>query len=61
MEFLDLPLGRTEVIRWKSVDGLEIEGLLTYPAGCVGGRRYPLLLVVHGGPTDVFRQEFISA
>jgi dipeptidyl aminopeptidase/acylaminoacyl peptidase len=28
-----LPLGKTEVIRWKSGDGKEIEGLLTYPVG----------------------------
>ncbi len=60
-EFLDVPLARTEVIRWKSVDGLEIEGLLTYPADYVSGRRYPLLLIVHGGPTDVFLREFIGS
>jgi dipeptidyl aminopeptidase/acylaminoacyl peptidase len=53
-----LPLGRTEVIRWKSADGLEIEGLLTYPSIYEPGRRYPLLLVIHGGPTGVFKQSF---
>jgi dipeptidyl aminopeptidase/acylaminoacyl peptidase len=54
------PLGKTEVIRWKSKDGLEIEGLLTYPAGYEKGRRYPLLLNVHGGPTGVFVRSFIA-
>lgn len=29
---LDRPLGKTEVVRWKSSDGMEIDGLLTYPA-----------------------------
>jgi dipeptidyl aminopeptidase/acylaminoacyl peptidase len=54
------PLGRTEVIRWKSADGREIEGLLTYPVGYVAGRRVPLILNVHGGPAGVFQQTFIG-
>ncbi len=53
-------LGRTEVIRWKSKDGMEIEGLLTYPANYQAGRRVPLLVIVHGGPTGVFTQSFIA-
>ena len=55
-----LPLGRTEVIRWKSTDGLEIEGLLTYPATYEKGKRYPLLLNVHGGPAGAFTQTYIG-
>jgi dipeptidyl aminopeptidase/acylaminoacyl peptidase len=55
------PLGRTEVVRWKSVGGLVIEGLLTYPAGFKKGKRYPLLLVIHGGPMGVFTQSFVGA
>ena len=54
------PLGRTEIIRWKAPDGLEIEGLLTYPVGYQPGRRIPLALVIHGGPTGVFVQSFIA-
>ncbi|MEK6299618.1 MAG: S9 family peptidase [Acidobacteriota bacterium] len=56
----NLPLGRTEVVRWKSTDGLDVEGLLTYPANYESGKRAPLLLVVHGGPTGVFAQSFIG-
>ena len=52
------PAGRTEVIRWKSSDGLEIEGLLTYPVGYKTGIRSPLLLVIHGGPMGVFTETF---
>jgi dipeptidyl aminopeptidase/acylaminoacyl peptidase len=52
------PLGRTETIRWKSADGLEIEGLLTYPVGFAPGKRFPMLVVVHGGPMGVFTQQF---
>jgi dipeptidyl aminopeptidase/acylaminoacyl peptidase len=53
-------VGRTEVIRWKSNDGKEIEGLLTYPVGYQNGQRVPLILNIHGGPTGVFLQSFIG-
>ncbi len=53
-------LGRTEVVRWKSKDGKEIEGLLTYPVGYQAGQRVPLILNVHGGPAGVFQQTFIG-
>jgi len=54
------PLGKTEVVRWKSADGREIEGLLTYPVGYQAGRKVPLILNVHGGPAGVFQQSFIG-
>jgi len=59
-EFLRIPVGHTEVIHWRSVDGLEIEGLLTYPVGYQSGRRYPLLVSVHGGPANAWLQSFIG-
>jgi dipeptidyl aminopeptidase/acylaminoacyl peptidase len=40
-----------ETARWASADGVEIEGLLTYPAGYEAGRRYPLVVEIHGGPS----------
>ena len=46
----DAPLGRTEMVRWTSADGTEIEGLLTYPVGYRTDVRYPLLVRLHGGP-----------
>jgi len=49
------PKHAREVIKWKSQDGAEIEGVLHKPAGFVPGRRYPLLVVIHGGPTGVSR------
>jgi dipeptidyl aminopeptidase/acylaminoacyl peptidase len=54
-------LGRTVVLRWKSKDGLEIEGLLTYPVDYVEGNKVPLALVIHGGPMGVFTETFIGA
>lgn len=59
----DLPklaLGKTEVIKWKSSDGREVEGLLTYPVDYRPGTRVPLLLVIHGGPAGVFTQNFLA-
>ncbi|HVQ36379.1 MAG TPA: S9 family peptidase [Pyrinomonadaceae bacterium] len=55
-----LPVGKTEVVKWKSSDGLEIEGLLTYPVAYQAGRKVPLLLVIHGGPAGVFTQSFLA-
>lgn len=58
---LKLPaLGRTEVVRWKSKDGKDVEGLLTYPVGYQTGQRVPLILNVHGGPAGVFLQTFLG-
>ena len=45
-----LELGRTESIEWNSPDGFREDGVLTYPVGYERGRRYPLVLVIHGGP-----------
>lgn len=56
-----LPLGKTEVARWKGSDGMEVEGLLSYPVNYQPGKRVPLLLVIHGGPTGVFVQNFIGS
>jgi len=55
-----LPLGETKLIRWKGKDGLEIEGLLTYPVGYEAGKKYPLILNIHGGPMGVFSESFIG-
>jgi len=49
------PRHAREVVRWKSQDGAEIEGVLHQPADFQAGRRYPLLVVIHGGPTGVSR------
>ena len=39
---------------------MEIEGLLTYPASYKKGKKYPLLLIVHGGTTGIFVKDFIG-
>jgi len=39
-----------ELISWKSTDGLEIEGVLSTPVKFDTSKKYPLLVVIHGGP-----------
>lgn len=39
-----------EIISWQSSDGLEIEGVLSTPVDFDANKKYPLLVVVHGGP-----------
>jgi dipeptidyl aminopeptidase/acylaminoacyl peptidase len=48
-------LGTREVISWKSQDGTTIEGVLIKPANFDATRKYPLLCIIHGGPTGVDR------
>jgi dipeptidyl aminopeptidase/acylaminoacyl peptidase len=48
-------VGNREMISWKSTDGTLIEGVLHKPADFQPGRRYPLLVLVHGGPTAISR------
>lgn len=51
------PLPINEVIQWKSKDGATIEGILLKPANYDEKKKYPLLVVIHGGPTGVDRPE----
>jgi dipeptidyl aminopeptidase/acylaminoacyl peptidase len=46
-------LGTSEVITWKSQDGAEIEGVLHKPKNYDPQKKYPLLVVIHGGPTGI--------
>ncbi|MGC2527406.1 MAG: S9 family peptidase, partial [Candidatus Acidiferrum sp.] len=46
-------VARREVISWKSGDGTVIEGVLLKPSDFNPKKKYPLLVVIHGGPTGV--------
>ena len=57
--FVDkLDLGRTESVQWKTDDGMDADGVLTYPVGYRRGRKYPLVLVIHGGPEGASTMRF---
>jgi len=44
-----LPLGKTDVIEW-TCDKFSENGLLTYPPDFNPTQKYPLVLLIHGGP-----------
>ena len=54
-------LATREVISWQSQDGTIIEGILLKPADFDPTKKYPLLCVIHGGPTGVDRPTLLDA
>ncbi len=45
-----IALGPVEVVQWKSKGGISLEGIATFPAGYEKGKKYPFLVLPHGGP-----------
>src|SRR5262249_34288471 len=56
--FAELEIGPTEDVEFKSKDGTDVHGLLTYPVGYVKGAKVPLLLRIHGGPNGQDQHSF---
>ena len=54
----DYSLAPSEIVKWKSKDGTEIEGVLTKPVGYQAGTKVPFLLNPHGGPTGASINNF---
>jgi dipeptidyl aminopeptidase/acylaminoacyl peptidase len=52
-------LGRTESIKWDN-DGFHMDGVVTYPPDFAAGKKYPLVLYVHGGPRSASKEAFSS-
>lgn len=46
-------VAQSEVISWKSKDGTTIEGVLHKPSNYDASKKYPLFVVIHGGPTGI--------
>lgn len=51
-------LADTRIVRWRNAEGVEIEGVLTTPAGMKPGLPAPLVVIPHGGPDDVTTTRF---
>lgn len=49
-----LELQDVERITYKSADGWDIDGFFVKPAGWQEGKKYPLILSVHGGPAGMY-------
>ncbi|HEX9944125.1 MAG TPA: S9 family peptidase [Thermoanaerobaculia bacterium] len=56
--FSQLDLTAPEEITYKSFDGREIHGFVQKPPDFKPGRRYPLILNIHGGPHAAFGYAF---
>jgi dipeptidyl aminopeptidase/acylaminoacyl peptidase len=48
------------LIGFKARDGQEIEGLLMYPVEYESGKKYPLIVYVHGGPESHHSNGWLS-
>ena len=53
----DRQLGKSEVIVWKS-DGMDINGIVTYPPDFDASKKYPLVVYIHGGPRSASTTSF---
>ena len=57
--FTERDLPRTKVYRWKNEEDQQIiEGMLHYPPGKFEAKNLPLLVYMHGGPSDVSTNHF---
>jgi dipeptidyl aminopeptidase/acylaminoacyl peptidase len=56
--FAQLDLQAPEEITYKSFDGLEIHAFVQKPLDYVAGRKYPLILNIHGGPHSAYGTTF---
>jgi dipeptidyl aminopeptidase/acylaminoacyl peptidase len=46
----NVALGPVRVVDWTAKDGTGLQGIVTFPSGYTGGKRYPFLVLPHGGP-----------
>ena len=53
-----LDLGRTEPLEWVSDDEVRADGVLTFPPDFDPARKFPLVLIIHGGPTGSSNESF---
>ena len=49
-----LELQPVERLTYKSTDGWPIDGFFVKPLGWQAGKKYPMVLVIHGGPEGMF-------
>ncbi len=54
-------LGVQRQISWRSADGFTEYGVVTFPPGMQAGRKYPIVVNVHGGPGETSIRDFAPA
>lgn len=52
-QLADLKMAKAEVYQWKGANNDSVDGILFYPDDYQPGKRYPLVLAIHGGPSGV--------
>ncbi len=57
----DVKLGEQKKLVYKARDGKEIEGVLNYPLNYERGKRYPLIVFIHGGPEAAVQNGWATA
>jgi dipeptidyl aminopeptidase/acylaminoacyl peptidase len=55
-----LELGKVDRFEWQGPDGFREDGILVYPPDFNKDKKYPLVLLVHGGPTDASTTDFYA-
>ncbi len=45
-----IALGPRRVVSWTSAEGIPLQGIVTFPADYSAGKRYPFMVLPHGGP-----------
>jgi dipeptidyl aminopeptidase/acylaminoacyl peptidase len=53
-------IGTKRTIAWHAADGTLLDAVITEPPGFVKTAKYPLVLLIHGGPTGSTRAQFSS-
>src|SRR5262249_50351243 len=46
----NVSLGDVKAVHWSAKDGTKLEGIATFPADYAAGKKYPFLVLPHGGP-----------
>lgn len=57
----EIELGDWEKITYESEPGVMIDGWIVYPLGYKADKKYPLLLLIHGGPHGAYGPAFLFA
>jgi dipeptidyl aminopeptidase/acylaminoacyl peptidase len=50
--------GKSERIDWTTDDGMRACGVVTYPPDATPGKKYPLIVLIHGGPVSTSTRDF---
>jgi len=49
-QLANVALGPVRMVDWTAKDGPKLQGIVTFPSGYTEGKRYPFLVLPHGGP-----------